>query len=130
MSQGQAFSATLGTLPTAQLIYPGCWDGLLLGLAAPRLKLAQRNQQGATVEVWDIAPQESPRQEAFRLFLGDLRQRLSRALAAPPTSHGQTDLALLAGCVATKGDASGVDMLIVQSMRERFNRLPPPMLRH
>jgi hypothetical protein len=98
-------------------------------LAAPRLKQARRNQQGATVEVWDLAPQESPRQEVFRRFLGDLRQRLSRALAAPPSSHGQTDLAILAGCVATKGEASGVDMLIVQSMQERFNRPPPPMLR-
>jgi hypothetical protein len=119
----------LGTLPATQLVYPGCWDGLLLSVTAPQRKPSQRKQPGATVEVWDIAPQESPRQEVFRRFLGDLRQRLSRALAAPPASHGQTDLALLAGSVATKGDASGVDMLIVQSMQERFNRPPPPMLR-
>jgi hypothetical protein len=90
---------------------------------------AQRDQAGATVEVWALALRESPRQEVFRLFLGDLRQRLVRALAAPPASNGQVDLAILSGCVATQGNAAGVDMLMVQSLQERFNAFPPPMLR-
>jgi hypothetical protein len=125
------FSPTLGADARAkiQLIYPGCWDGLLLGTPPPRPAKSQRDQPGATVEVWGLALQESPRQEVFRLFIGDLRQRLLRALAAPPASNGQVDLAILAGCVATHGNAAGVDMLMVQSLQERFNAFPPPVLR-
>ena len=38
------------------------------------------------MEVWSLAPPESPRREAFSLYLGTLKERLSKAWLAPPPS--------------------------------------------
>jgi hypothetical protein len=78
------------------------------------------------VEVWDFALREdTPREADFRRFLGDLRQRLAQVLASPPPDNGQTELAILAGCVASQGNTVGVDMMMVRSLQERFNHPPP-----
>jgi len=121
------FKTFLGRDPLSQiqLNYPGCWDGLLLGAKAPHRITSKRGQAGATVEVWDLLPPESPRQETLRLFRSDLAQRLARAFAAPPADNAQVDLAILMGCVAAQGNAAGVDMTMVQSLQERYNAMPP-----
>ena len=70
--------SALGADPVAgiQLTPPGCWDGLLLGATPGTAK--RRSGSEATVEVWDLLPPGSPRREAFSLYLGGLRERLSR----------------------------------------------------
>ena len=81
------------------------------------------------MEVLDFALPESPREAGFRFFLNDLRQRLSQAMAVPPPAYGQADLAILAGCVASQGNALGLDMVMVRSLQDRFNSLPPSGVR-
>jgi hypothetical protein len=115
----------LGSDPLAriQLAPQGCFLPATAQDPAPKTR---QHTGEATVEVWDFALRdESPREAGFRLFFGDLRQRLSRALAVPLPDHGQTELAILAGCVASQGNTVGVDMIMVQSLQERFNRCPP-----
>jgi hypothetical protein len=114
----------LGTEPTAQirLAPPGCWDGLLLGATRP-VKPARRGVAGATVEVWDLADRAALRREAFSLYLGALRDRLSRALTLPPPSHGRIELSELMG--SDPSQPQKLDLTKVKSMQDRFNRLPP-----
>lgn len=114
----------LGTDPHARihLTPPGCWDGLLLGVARP-VKPARRGVPGATVEVWELALREAPDQATFDLYLEDLRSRLSRGFAAPPPSHGKVELVELVG--SDPSSPQKLDLTKVKSMQERFNRLPP-----
>ena len=116
----------LGSDPTARiaLVSPGCWEGLVLSAGAlqsprkPRLRRAE-----ATVEVWDVAFQESPRSQAFNLYLADFRSRLLRALANPPESHAAIELGEL--MLSDPGNPQGLNLTTVRSLQERFNRLPP-----
>ncbi|BDU70375.1 hypothetical protein GETHOR_24760 [Geothrix oryzae] len=101
----------------------GCWDGLLLGSPPRPLPPASRRAPEATVEVWDIALQEPPRHRAFRLFLGDFRARLNRALAIPPFSHGAIELGEF--MMSDPSQPQWLDSVKVRSLQERFNRQPP-----
>lgn len=104
-----------------QLAPPGCWDGLLLGVSpgAPRRRLSP----GATVEVWDLLPPSSPRREAFSLYLGGLRERLSRAFAQPPPKLQALELGDI--MQSDPSQPQKLDLTKVKAMQERFNRLPP-----
>lgn len=104
-----------------QLAPPGCRDGLLLGAAAgpPRRQLGSE----ATVEVWDLLPPSSPRRETFSLYLGGLRERLSRAFAQPPPKLQALELSDI--MQADPSQPQKLDLTKVKSMQERFNRLPP-----
>ena len=115
----------LGADPLSQirLLRPGCWDGLLLGATAQAPKPARRGWAGATVEVWDIALTESPRHEAFRLYLGDLRTSLSKAFANPPASHHEIELSDF--MASDPSNPQKLDLTKVQSLQNRFNRMPP-----
>lgn len=115
----------LGTDPADQLqLAPrGCWDGLVLGQATQPPRPETRRMGEATVEVWDLALVPSPRAEAFSLYLGALRERLSRALQVPPPSHGTIELGDF--MAADPGSPQKLDLTRVKSMQERFNRLPP-----
>jgi len=106
-----------------RLAPPGCWDGLLLG-PSPRLAaIHQRRLAEATVEVWDLLPPSSPRREVFGLYLGSLRERLSKAWLAPPPKHQAIELSdIMANDPSTP---QKLDITKVKSMQERFNRLPP-----
>ena len=104
-----------------QLVPPGCWDGLLLGAAVQ--PSGRRTGSGATVEVWSLLPPESPRREAFSLYLGSLRERLSRALAQPPPKLQALELSEL--LQSDPSQPQKLDLTKVKSMQERFNRLPP-----
>ena len=119
------FPSALGADPMAriQLCPPGCWDGLLLGTTVPQVRRPPRPTAGATVEVWDLALRESPREEAFSLTRGDLKRRLTRALAVPPPSHGTLELSDL--MLSDVSNPQRLDLQKVKSMQERFNRLPP-----
>lgn len=102
----------------------GCWEGLLLRSASPSPPARKRKNE-AIVEVWDVAFQETPRQATFRLFRDALLQDIARALALPLASYAQQDLAIIGGYVARHGSAAGVDNVVVQSLQNRFNALPP-----
>jgi len=106
-----------------RLVHPGCWAGLLLGAGARMPRPVKRGVAGATVEVWDLALRDSPREEAFRLYLGELRARLSRALANPPASHGFIELGEL--MASDPSQPQLLDLTRVQSLQNRYNRLPP-----
>ncbi|WP_243382026.1 hypothetical protein [Geothrix alkalitolerans] len=114
----------LGTDPIVhlRLVHPGCWDSLILHAAPQPLRAPQRGDAGATVEVWDLAYQDTPRREAFNLTLKALRDRLIRAFAAPPPSHGKIELSELVA--SDPSNPQQLDLTKVQSMQERFN--PPP----
>ena len=105
-----------------QLAPRGCWDGLLLGTTRP-VKPARRGMAEATVEVWELLPPQSPRREAFGLFMGALRERLSKAWLAPPPKHQALEL----GEIMANDPSSPqkLDLTKVKSMQERFNQLPP-----
>lgn len=118
-------STHFGADPLAQiqLVPRGCWDGLVLGPATRPRPPANRRVGEATVEVWDLALVPAPRAEAFGLYLGALRERLSRALRVPPPSHGTIELG---DFLATDpGSPQKLDLTRVKSMQDRFNRLPP-----
>ncbi len=104
-----------------QLAPPGCWAGLLLGAAAglPRRQLGSE----ATVEVWDLLPPGSPRRETFSLYLGGLRERLSRAFAQPPPKLQALELSDI--MQSDPSQPQKLDLTKVKAMQERFNRLPP-----
>jgi hypothetical protein len=107
-----------------QLVTPGCWDGLLLSSTiVPQTPRTARRTAEATVEVWDLAPRESPRTRAFGLFLEALRERLAKALAAPPPKYQALELSeIMANDPSTP---QKLDLTKVKSMQDRFNRLPP-----
>ncbi len=115
--------SALGADPVAgiQLTPPGCWDGLLLGAAAGPTR--RRLGSEATVEVWDLLPPSSPRREAFSLYLGGLRERLSQAFAQPPPKLQALELNDL--MLSDPSQPQKLDLTKVKSMQERFNRLPP-----
>lgn len=115
--------SSLGTDPVAgiHLAPPGCWDGLLLGAAVRSAR--HRSNPGATVEVWDLLPPGSPRREAFTLYLGGLRERLSKALAQPPPKLQALELNDL--MQSDPSQPQKLDLTKVKAMQERFNSLPP-----
>lgn len=117
--------ANLGSDPAARihLAPPGCWDALVLGSPSPPQEAPDRTIAGATVEVWDLAPRESPRREALAFYLEGLRDRLARSFAAPPPSHGKIELAELV--FSDPSSPQKLDLTKVTSMQNRFNRLPP-----
>jgi len=75
------------------------------------------------VEVWDLLPPSSPRREAFSLYLGGLRERLSRAFALPPPKLQALELNDI--MQSDPSQPQKLDLTKVKSMQERFNRLPP-----
>ena len=77
----------------------------------------------ATVEVWDLAPPELGRAATFSLFLDTLRRSLSRAWETPPPSHQAIELVDFV--LSDPSNPQKLDLTKVQSMQERFNRLPP-----
>jgi hypothetical protein len=77
----------------------------------------------ATVEVWDLLPPPSPRCEAFDFFMAPLRDHLSKALALPPPSHQAIELNQF--MLSDPSQLQKLDLTKVESMQERFNRLPP-----
>jgi len=115
--------SALGADPVAgiQLAPPGCWDGLLLGAAARPAR--PRLGSEATVEVWDLLPPSSPRRETFSLYLGGLRERLSRAFAQPPPKLQALELNDI--MQSDPSQPQKLDLTKVKSMQERFNRMPP-----
>ena len=116
----------LGTDPATQvmLVPPGIWNGLLVGTRAPKPPVRRRRARGeATVEVTDFALPNDLRAEAFRLFRLDLHQRLFLAFQAPPPSHGQIELSELMHADPARPQDLGLTQ--VQSLQNRFNRLPP-----
>jgi len=114
----------LGHNPAAQirLVPLGCWDGLILNVNARPMKPSRRAQAGATVEVWDLAYRESPRQEAFGLYLKALRERLSQAFEGPPPKHQALELSEIV--LSDPSQPQKLDLTKVRSMQDRFN--PPP----
>ena len=109
-------------LTQVQLIPPGSWEGLLLHASLRPLPTPQRRAGQATVEVWDLAYHETPRQEVFSLYRKDLRKSLTRALAQPPPRHGAIELGEL--MLSDPGHPERLDLTRVQSLQERFNRPP------
>jgi hypothetical protein len=101
----------------------GCWNGLLLGASTPPARPKPRRPAEATVEIWDLALRESPRHEAFGLYLGALRKRLSKALELPPPSHQSIELSEF--MLSDPANPQKLDLTRVESMQERFNKLPP-----
>ena len=75
------------------------------------------------MEVWDFAPREAPRDGAFGLFLGNLRQRLSKAWELPPASHQALELSEI--MLSDPSSPQKLDLTRVKSMQDRFNVLPP-----
>jgi len=106
-----------------RLVRPGCWNGLLLGATVQAPKPPRRGVAGATVEVWDIALTESPRHEAFRLYLDGLRESLSRAMMDPPSSHHEIEFSDF--MASDPNNPQKLDLTKVQSLQNRFNRMPP-----
>ncbi|MDP1832808.1 MAG: hypothetical protein Q8K67_12175 [Geothrix sp.] len=102
---------------------PGCWDLLILGASMQPAPPPRRRAAEATVEVWDLALRESNRGSAFNLYLGILRQRLSRAMELPPPSHASLELSEL--MQSDSGRPQKLDLTRVKSMQDRFNGLPP-----
>ncbi len=109
-------------LTRVQLVTPGCWEGLRLSAARPPLPAPQRRTGQATVEVWDLAYQETPRQEAFSLYRKDLRKSLTRAMEQPPSRHAAIELGEL--MLSDPAHPERLNLTRVQSMQERFNRPP------
>jgi hypothetical protein len=116
---------TLGTDPSTEitLIPPGIWDGLLLAARAPVQHSGRQGIAEATVEVSDFALRTSAREVSFALYLQDLRKRLLRGFQLPPPSHGKIELAEFVGSDPTR--PQDLELTRVQSLQERFNRLPP-----
>ena len=114
----------LGSDPAAgiQVAPRGCWDGLLFG-AVVRPPPRRPTVGEATVEVWDLLPPSRPRQEAFSLYLGSLRERLSRAFAQPPPKLQALELSEI--MLSDPSNPQKLDLTKVKSMQDRFNRLPP-----
>ncbi len=75
------------------------------------------------MEVWDLLPPSSPRREAFSLYLGSLRERLSRAFAQPPPKLQALELSEI--MLSDPSNPQKLDLTKVKSMQDRFNRLPP-----
>ena len=120
----QSLSRDLGrdSLADIRLTPRGCWAGLLG--SAPSSGPPRRRPLGeATVEVWDTASLEATRGMIFTVYLDTLRQRLSRALEAPPPGHAAIELGEL--MLADPGNPQKLDITRVKSMQERYNRLPP-----
>ena len=115
----------LGSDPASgiRLAPRGCWDGLILSAASRPTLPARQRQAEATVEVWDLALRESPRERTFWFFLGDLRNSLSRALELPPPKHQAIELSEF--MATDPGAPQNLDLTKVKSMQDRFNRLPP-----
>ncbi|MBI1751714.1 MAG: hypothetical protein HY014_11890 [Acidobacteria bacterium] len=116
----------LGSDPAAQiqLVPTGSWAGLMLSVTAkPALAPPPRRRRmaEATVEVWDVAFRETPRQETFRLFREALLQSIRGIWRFAPPSHGRIDAGIRAG----NGSGTGTDVAMVQSLQQRFNSLPP-----
>jgi hypothetical protein len=115
----------LGADPVGGILLapPGCWDGALLGAAIVPAPPTRRRPAEATVEVWDLALRESAKGTAFGLYLGALRQRLTRAMELPPPRHGALELSDL--MLSDPSNPQKLDLTKVKSMQDRFNRLPP-----
>ena len=118
-------STELGTDPATRihLAPSGCWNGLILGAAVRPAPPTRRGGAEATVEVWDLLPPSSPRQEAFWLYQTTLRERLSKAWLAPPPSHGFIELGEI--MQNNPSEPQKLDITKVKSMQERYNRMPP-----
>jgi hypothetical protein len=116
---------SLGKDPASliQLAPPGCWDQLLLGRVDRPAPPARRGTAEATVEVWDFALRESPREVTFGFFLGTLRQRLSKAWELPPASHQALKLSEI--MLSDPSSPQKLDLTKVKSLQDRFNVLPP-----
>ncbi len=116
---------SLGKDPTSsiQLVPPGCWDQLLLRLDSRPAPPARHGTAEATVEVWDFALRESPREVTFGFFLGTLRQRLSKAWELPPASHHALELSEI--MLSDPSSPQKLDLTKVKSLQDRFNVLPP-----
>jgi hypothetical protein len=112
----------LGATPTAK-IRLASGGRLLLARSQPPVSKPRQSLDEATVEVWDLLPLTSQRQETFDQFRVSLRERLSRALELPPPSHQALELAEI--MVSDPSNPQKLDLTRVQSMQERFNRLPP-----
>ncbi|NWJ41738.1 MAG: hypothetical protein HXX12_12300 [Geothrix sp.] len=115
----------LGSGPTTaiELAPPGCWDGLLLSASLRPAPPPRRRGAEATVEVWDLLPPSETRREAFSLYLGGLRERLSRAFTQPPPKLQALELGDI--MQSDPSQPQKLDLTKVKSMQERFNRLPP-----
>lgn len=105
----------------------GCWEGLLLSVAAATTPhpaappSGQRRVAEATVEVWDVVFQETRSQETFRLFRDQLLLSIRQNWRFAPPSHGRIEAGIRAG----DGRGGGTDMAMTQSLQQRFNALPP-----
>jgi hypothetical protein len=115
----------LGSDPLAGilLVRPGHWGGLTPVVASPPGKPTRRRVAEATVEVWDLAPPEWGRAATFSLYMDTLRRSLTKAWEAPPPSHQAIELAEI--MLSDPSNPQKLDLTRVQSMQERFNRLPP-----
>ncbi|WLT31217.1 hypothetical protein [Geothrix sp. PMB-07] len=116
----------LGIDPAAQiqLVPAGSWAGLMLSVTTQPIHppaSRRRRVAEATVEVWDVAFRETPRQETFRLFREALIQSLRGIWRLAPPSHSRIDASIRAG----NGSGAGTDTAMVQSLQQRFNSLPP-----
>ena len=126
----QPFTSSLGQEPVTRidLAPAGCWEGLLLsarqGVSVPsqKPKASERTRiPEATVEILDFAYQETRAQETFRLFREQLLLNIRENWRFAPPSHGRMDLAIRGSGLPGKGN----DLAMVQSLHQRFNRLPP-----
>ena len=115
----------LGTDPGMgiSLVPLGCWNGMILAAPVRPLRTLQKAPAEATVEVWDFPFQESERSLTFGLYLGALRQRLSKALELPPPTHQAIELGEF--MATDPSSPQKLDLTKVQSMQDRFNRPPP-----
>ena len=115
----------LGSDPLAgiALVLPGSWNGPLQGRTTAPLKQTRRGTPGKTVEVWDFALRESPLDTGFRLLQSELREKLNRAWEVPPAKHQSLELNDFMQSDPSR--PQDLDLTRVQSMQERFNRLPP-----
>ena len=115
----------LGSDPSAEirLIQPTHWGRLSQIVPALPTTQTRRRPAEATVEVWDLAPPEWGRAVTFSLFLETFRRSLSRAWEAPPPSHQAIELTEL--MLSDPSSPQKLDLTRVQSLQERFNRLPP-----
>ena len=118
-------STNLGSDPLAEirLVQPRHWRGLSRIVAALPVKPTRRGPAEATVEVWDLAPLDFGRAATFSLYLDTLRRSLTRAWEAPPPSHQAIELAEF--MFSDPSNPQKLDLIKVQSMQQRFNRLPP-----
>jgi hypothetical protein len=123
------FNTTLGTDPVSQihLVTPGCWNGLMMATTGTVLTSNLPNKKSnshlhripeATVEVRDFLFEEPIDKQTFRLFMKDLLLCIKQNWQFAPATHGQIDAAI-------RANGGGTDMAMVQSLQQRFNRLPP-----